>query len=68
LVEMRVSRIAADTSVPSTSTVGASGSVPITSGKRWAAAVTASASVRSTPSCRHHQVRARYIAPVSRKP
>ena len=54
------------TSRPSTRTVGRSGSVLICNGKLGAAEVTAWASVRSIPRSRHHQVRARYIAPVSR--
>src|SRR6187402_3571069 len=63
---MDVSRIASPTSVPPTVTVGALGSTPMTSGIARTVSATAAASVSSTPDCRHHQVAARYMAPVSR--
>ena len=61
-------RISVVTSLSPTCTRGSSGSVPIASGKSSAAATTAGPSVRSMSCARHHQVRARYIAPVSRYP
>jgi hypothetical protein len=59
-------RIAAETSTPSTSMVGPSGSVPDSMAGLPAQAATASASWMSTPSRSIHQVIARNCAPVSR--
>ncbi len=59
-------RISAVTSVPSTLMAGLPGSVltSMTGCPAWAA--TASALPTGTPWCSIHQVRARYMAPVSR--
>src|SRR5665648_274038 len=64
--EMAGSRIATARSVPPTWTVGAVGSRPISRSIAATANAAAWTSARSTPCSRHHQVAARYIAPVSR--
>ena len=65
-VAMCGSRIAVDTSVPSTVKVGCSGSSPMCRGIAATASATAAPSPKSIPSCSHHQAAARYMAPVSR--
>ena len=59
-------RISTATSSPSTSMVGADGSVPDSIRGSSQRAATASGSWTSTPWRSIHQVTARYIAPVSR--
>ena len=59
-------RMGPETSIPSASIVGASGSVPETRTTVAAAAATAAGSSTSTPRWSSHHVTARYIAPVSR--
>ena len=58
--------IASDTSVPSTRVHGARGSVLTSMTGPVASTATTSGSVVSTPRSSSHQVRARYMAPVSR--
>ena len=65
---IRVDRISSLTSAPPTVTAGAFGSLPCSSGNVSAARATAGRSAVSIPWSRHHHVRARYIAPVSRYP
>jgi len=65
LVVTSVVRMTSATSRPSSSTPGASGSSPMTSGIARTAVVTAPASARSAVSMLH-TVAARYMAPVSR--
>ncbi len=59
-------RISPDTSMPSTVIAGASGSVPASITGSLACLATVPGSVVSSPRLSSHQVRARYIAPVSR--
>ncbi len=59
-------RIWVVTSVPSTLIAGLPGSVLTSMTGCWAWAATASALPTGTPWCSIHQVRARYMAPVSR--